>query len=188
LNWEEEIGNFEEELGEWNTPISRCVPGEDEIESDTIEQMREVAKEYGWHGLLDLEGLGILNILSHFIDRNVYNGTNNVWVDDVDVSCIDEPLPDGYVEVSGIVSAPTSGTAGSSTLTLTGIVEPPEANKTITSWEVVSFVETGCIKVTDITGLPSIGIVDTPLTLTGNIIPNDADNKTITSWEIVEQE
>jgi hypothetical protein len=54
---------------------------------DTIETVRELAVQERWDGLLDKETLGIFQILSHFIDRNVYNGTRNVWVEDIEIDC-----------------------------------------------------------------------------------------------------
>ena len=50
-------------------------------EANTI---RALAIQQGWTGMLDKEALGIMQMLSHFVDWNVFNGTKNVFVDDID--------------------------------------------------------------------------------------------------------
>ena len=54
---------------------------------DQIEIIREIATHHGWDHIVNKEILGILNILSHFADKNVYNGTKNVWTDEVGIDC-----------------------------------------------------------------------------------------------------
>jgi hypothetical protein len=52
---------------------------------DEIDTIKTLATTQGWAGIIDKEALGILQMLSYFIDRNVYNGTKNVWVDEIDI-------------------------------------------------------------------------------------------------------
>ena len=54
---------------------------------DDLETIRGIAQQQGWSHTLDKETLGILQMLSHLIDQNVLNGTRDVWVDDIDITC-----------------------------------------------------------------------------------------------------
>ena len=78
---------------------------------DNVDVIRQIALQQGWNGILTKETLGILNLLSHFIDRNIYNGTRNVWVDDLELVCAlnvsDDhcegvTCPSGYYCVNGV--------------------------------------------------------------------------------------
>lgn len=57
----------------------------------TLEQISKLAVEQGWTSNIDNKTIGVLNILSNFLDRNVLNGTRAIWVNNVDFECNTSP-------------------------------------------------------------------------------------------------